>query len=179
MVKRNASVLLIASSLLMLPVAATAQSDKAAGVTTTASKGGAVTAGALVERYSALAGSPENAKSLVNGLRSKTEVVLKGPSMTPPPCPPFKPNCNPGGGTETVKFTPATEPMGFGNVDIALALMEADLKKKNVTSVKPRHIKAALVGETVTGLTFDGILKLRAAGMGWGQIANQLGFDLK
>jgi hypothetical protein len=180
MVKRKASVLLIASSLLMLPIAATAQSDKAAGVTTTtASKGGAVTAGALVERYSALAGSPENAKSLVNGLRSKTEVVLKGAALTPPPCPPTKPNCNQNGGSETVKFTPATEPMGWGNVDVALALMEADLKKKNVTSVKPRHIKAALMGETVTNVKFDGILRLRAAGMGWGEIANHLGFQLK
>jgi hypothetical protein len=181
MVKRKASILLIASSLLMLPVAATAQSDKPAGVTpTTASKGGALTASALVERYSALAGSPENAKSLVNGLRSKTEIVLKGTgSTTPAPCPPIAPNCTPGGGSSTVKFMPATDPMGFGNVDVALALMEADLKAKKVTSVKPMHIKASLVGESVSGITFEGILKLRAAGMGWGEIAKSLGFELR
>jgi hypothetical protein len=177
MVKRKASILLVASSLLMLPVAATAQSDNGAGVsTTTAGKGGAVTAGALIDRYSVLAGSPENAKSLVNGLRSKSEVVLVGASTSPPRCIPGRP-CPPA--SETVKFIPQTDPMGFGNVDIALALMEADLKGKNVTSVKPRHIKAALVGESVTGITFQGILKLRAAGMGWGEIANLLGFKLK
>jgi len=178
MVKRNASILLLASSLLMLPIAATAQSNKDDGVsTTTAGKGGAVTAGTLIERYSVLAGSPENAKSLVNGLRSKSEVVLVGPSMSPTTrCIPGRP-CPPA--TETVKFMPPTEPMGLGNVDLALALMESDLKGKNVTSVKPRHIKAALVGENVSNITFEGILKLRASGMGWGEIAKQLGFQLK
>jgi len=177
MVKRKASILLIASSLLMLPVAATAQSDKAGGVnTTTAGKGGAVTEGALIERYSVLAGSPDNAKSLVKGLRSKSEVVLVGPSMAPTRCMPGR-TCPPA--TETVKFMPPTEPMGLGNVDIALALLESDLKNKNVASAKPRHIKAGLMGESVTGITFEGILKLRAAGMGWGEIANMLGFKLK
>jgi hypothetical protein len=177
MVKRNASILLLASSLLMLPLAATAQSDKAGGVsTTTAGKGGAVTGGALVERYKGLVGSEANAKSLVNGLRTKSEVVLVGPSTQPPRCIPGKP-CQPA--NETVKFTPLTDPMGLGNVDIALALMEADLKGKSVMSAKPRHIKAALVGESVTGITFQGILKLRASGMGWGEIANKLGFKLQ
>jgi hypothetical protein len=159
----------------MLPVAATAQSDTG-GAIRMASKGGAVTAGALIERYSAVAGSPENAKSLVNGLRSKSEVVLVGASGAPPKCIPGRP-CPPA--TETVKFMPPTDAMGLGNVDLALALMEADLKSKNVTSIKPRHIKAALVGESVTGLTFDGILKLRVAGMGWGEIAKSLGVALK
>jgi hypothetical protein len=176
MIKRNASILLLASTLLMLPAAATA---KEAQVTkTTASKGGAVNAAALVDRYKTLAGSEANAKSLVNGLRTQSEVVLVGPSTTPPKsCIPGRP-CN-GGGTETVTFTPSTDPMGWGNVDIALALMEADLKDKNVTSVKPAHIKAALMGGSAGGVTFQGILALRAAGHGWGDIAKQLNFELR
>jgi|SRR6185503_8852324 len=173
MVKRNASILLLASSLLMLPAAAAAQSDK---VTTTAGKGQAVNATKLIERYSALSGSPANAKSLVNGLRSQAEIVLVGPSTTPVRCFPGRP-CT-GGGTETVTFTPPTDPMGWGNVDIALALMEADLKAHNVTTVKPQHIKAALLGESVGGITFQGVLKLRAAGSGWGEIAQLLEFQL-
>ena len=174
MLKRKASLLLLASAFLM-PIAAAAKDDGVS--TTTAGKGGAVTAGALVERYSALLGSPENAKSLVNGLRSQSEVVLVGPSSAPSRCIPGRP-CPPS--NETVKFTPPTEPMGFGNVDLALAMMEADLKGKSVTSVKPRHIKAALVGgEPDGGVTFEGILKLRAEGKGWGEIADLLGFKLK
>lgn len=180
MVKRKASILLIASSLLMLPVAATAQSEKGAGMTTTtASKGGAVTAAGLIERYGTLAGSPENAKSLVNGLRSKSEVTLTGPAVMPPNC---KFRCS-NSGTITVKFVPATEPMGWGNVDIALALLEAQLNDKAVGTPKPEHVKAGLQGEllkTPSGnLTFEGILKLRASGMGWGEIAQMLGFQLK
>jgi hypothetical protein len=177
MVKRKASILLIASSLLVLPVAATAQSDKAGGVTTTtASKGGAVTAAALVERYGALAGSPDNAKSLVNGLRTKSEIVLTGPKIVSPDC---KFRC--GNGNETIRFTPKTEPMGWGNVDIALALLEADLKKKQVGTPKPQHIRAGLQGESVPApkVTFEGILKLRSNGMGWGEIANLLEFQLQ
>jgi len=174
MVKRNASILLIASSLLLLPAAATAQSDNSGGVTpTTAGHGKAVTPAALVERYSGLAGSPENAKSLVNGLRTQSEVVLVGAAVVPPGCR-FK--CPT---TETIRFMPQTEPMGLGNVDIALALLEADLKEKQVTSPKPRHIKAGLVGEPVSDMTFEGILKLRASGMGWGEIAKMLNFELK
>jgi hypothetical protein len=174
MVKRNASILLLASSLLVLPAAATAQSDKAGAVTPTAAgKGKAVTPAALVERYGVLAGSPENAKSLVNGLHTKSEVVMVGPAVVEPGC---KFKCPT---TETVRFTPQTEPMGLGNVDIALALLEADLKEKQLAAPKPRHVKAGLVGEPVSNVNFEGILKLRASGMGWGEIAKTLGFDLK
>jgi hypothetical protein len=178
MFKRKTSILLVASSLLMLPLAATAQSNKGAEVTTTAaSKGAAVTATALVERYSVLAGSPANAKSLVNGLRSQAEIVLVGASTAPPKCIPGRP-CT-GGGSTTVTFNPPTEPMGWGNVDVALALMEADLKDKNVTSVKPMHIKAALLGGSVDNTTFQGVLALRAGGAGWGEIAKALGYELQ
>jgi hypothetical protein len=183
MFKGKGSILLIASSLLLLPVAATAQSDKGAGITQTASKGGTVTAAALIERYKTLAGSPENAKSLVNGLRSKSTVVLAGESTTPEPCIPFPgfpcPDVPAAGVTTTVEFVPPTEAMGFGNVDVALALMEADIKSKKLLKIKPQHIKAALMGESVEDVTFDGILKMRAAGMGWGEIAKSLGFELR
>jgi hypothetical protein len=174
MVKRKATILLLASSLLMLPAAAAAQSNKSAGVTTTAGKGQTVNAGQLIERYSASAGSPANAKSLVNGLRTKTEITLVGAS-TKTVCTPK--GCT-SGGTEMVTFYPPTDPMGWGNVDIALALMEADVKANNVTTFTPQHIKAALLGGSVGSITFKGVLKLRAEGNGWGEVAKSLEFQL-
>jgi hypothetical protein len=62
---------------------------------------------------------------------------------------------------------PAT-PMGFGNVDIALALTEARLRP-NVAPAAPDAIKTKLLE----------ILDKRAAGQGWGDIAKGYGFELK
>lgn len=61
---------------------------------------------------------------------------------------------------------PPTGKMGNGNVNIALALTEASLKD----SAKPtaQQFQAAL----------SGVLEQRAAGRGWGEIANSLGFKL-
>jgi hypothetical protein len=72
------------------------------------------------------------------------------------------------GGVTTLTFSPgAAAPMGFGNVDIALALTEARLRPNATPS--PAELKAAL-GE---------ILGKRAGGEGWGEIAKSYGFDLK
>lgn len=196
MLRIKTSILLMAGALIVLPGAAQAQlgkgqPGKGSGVTTTAaSNSGAVTEQSLVQRYETLAGSSDNAKSLVNGLRQKAEIVLVGPMLEPPPAPP--PTCTPGTRfckeapaptptvtDETIKFLPSTEGMGWGNVDVALALAEADLKAKSVHTVKPRHLKAALEGGTAGGVTFEGILALRAGGAGWGDIAKSLGFELK
>jgi len=105
----------------------------------------------LIEKYTPLAGSEANATSLVTGLRDDKEVNLSG-----------------------TKFTPPTKKMGYGNVNIALALAEAELKKQGITNPTPEQLKTALVGDA----THKGILQLRAEGMGWGQIANSLGFKL-
>lgn len=106
----------------------------------------------LVEKYTRLAGSEKNATSLVTGLRDGTEVKLSK-------------------GTSTESFTPPTGKMGYGNVDIALALAEASLKEQGITNPTPAQLGAALVGD-------KGILQMRADGKGWGQIANSLGFKL-
>jgi len=103
----------------------------------------------LIERYTGFAGSTENATSLVTGLRDGKEVTLTN-----------------GGATET--FTPPTAKMGYGNVDNALALAQASLKDQGITEPTPAQLEAALTD----------ILKLRADGMGWGVIAQELGFKL-
>ena len=124
--------LLMFAALLALPFTALAQSQDQ-----------------LVERYTALAGSKQNATSLVNGLRDGKEVTLTGRT-----------------GKET--FTPPTGKMGYGNVDNALALAEASLKEKGITQPTPAQLEAS---------TMD-ILRLRADGQGWGQIAQAYGFKL-
>lgn len=58
--------------------------------------------------------------------------------------------------------------MGYGNVDNALALAEATLQKKGITNPTPAQLESALME----------ILKMRADGKGWGQIAQAKGFKL-
>ena len=133
MVKKN-----LLAVLLALPLAAMAQSQDQ-----------------LIERYTELAGSKENATSLVTGLRDGKEVKLTQ-------------------GTSTVTFPPKTEKMGYGNIDNALALAEASLGN-NPT---PAQLKSVLTGGTVDSVKYEGILNMRASGMGWGVIAQELGFKL-
>jgi hypothetical protein len=230
------TILILAAALLALPGVALAQGKgggKPTG-TTVVPTGGNATVDNLVNRYGPLAGSPENAQSLVNGLRDGTEVVLTRTVQGPPPPPPapqtctrvvqqtqpcqvpvYFPgttfqigtttgtctvnvnetyDCTPAASTtppaptlERVAFTPPTGNMGLGNVDIALAFATAQLTEAGVTSPAPADVKAALMGGQVTGqvtgknsaVTLPGVLTLRAGGMGWGQIANQLGYKLQ
>lgn len=120
------------AALLSLPLAALSQSEQQ-----------------LIERYTALAGSEENATSLVTGLRDGKDVTLTSGAIT-----------------ET--FTPPTGKMGYGNVDNAIAIAERLLKDQEITEPTPAQLEAALAD----------VLKLRADGQGWGQIANSLGFKL-
>jgi len=69
---------------------------------------------------------------------------------------------------KSLTFSPKpAAPMGFGNVDIALALTEARLGANS--SPTAQELKDALMG----------ILDQRASGQGWGQIAKSYGFELK
>jgi hypothetical protein len=113
----------------------------------------------LAETYSNLAG--DNTKALVLGLREKSSIVLS-PSVT---------------------IEPPTAAMGYGNIDIALALAQASLNEQNITAPTPEQLKAALLGGSVTradgvSATLPGVLEMRAGGMGWGEIAQALDFKL-
>jgi hypothetical protein len=118
----------------------------------------------LVEKYDRFAGSDKNAHELLDGLRNDTQIELSKDG-------------------KTTTFTPATGKMGWGNVDHALALAKASLADHGIHKPTPEQIKAALNGGTVTtksgqSVSLAGVLKLRASGMGWGQIAQKLGFKL-
>lgn len=110
----------------------------------------------LVERYTKLAGSKQNATSLVTGLRDGKEVKLTS-------------------GATRETFVPK-EKMGYGGIDNALALAQATLGKETAT---PRELEAVLMGGKVGSVTHEGILKMRYEDkMGWGLIAQRLGFKL-
>jgi hypothetical protein len=144
--RQRIALLLIAGALAAFSCAAVAQSSNTAEM---------VPGQRLFQKYTSVAGSEGNARNLVTGLREGTEIQLSPP---------------PGTGEPGTSFTPPTGKMGFGNVNIALALTEAQLA--NVENPTIADIQNALMNGN------NGILTLRAQDMGWGQIAHTLGFKL-
>jgi hypothetical protein len=129
----------------------------------------------LATTYTTFAGSQTNAEALVDGLRNGTAITLA--TTTPP---------SSAGGTSTTTdttFQPATGKMGYGNVNLALALAQNDLATLGITDPTAAELAAALNGGSVTladGSTqaLPGVLALRAQGQGWGQIAKSAGLNL-
>lgn len=127
----------------------------------------------LAERHADALGSEENASSLVTALRTGQSATLNQETVAED-------------GTSTltsVEFQPATGAMGFGEIDNALALAEADLAAAGITDPTVEQFAAALNGGSLVDaegntVEFSGVLQLRSEGMGWGQIANTLGFKL-
>jgi hypothetical protein len=156
---------LVAACSLTFAGAAAAQTTaggSSSGITTA---GGGGTSAVYLKRtdtrFSGFTGSTENTESLARGLRSGSEITLTGSG-------------------ETVTFTPPTKPMGYGNVTRALDLAQRDLAAAGITDPTPSEIQIAMMGGTITRAdgttaTFDGVLQLRADGMGWGQIAHTIG----
>ena len=117
-------------TLVALPVAAGAQTtttttSTASTPTTTTTTATTTTTTVpmdkLVDKYATLAGSKDNAKKLVTGLRDGSDIKL---------------------GSETIK-TP-TDKMGVGNVNIALALTEASLDKQGIEKPTAKQLNTAL-----------------------------------
>lgn len=122
--------------------------------------------GSLVTAYSGLLGSETNATSTVQGLRTGTTISLASSDPTQP----------------ARTFSAPTQPMGYGNINITLALAEKSLQQVGITDPTPEQVQAALLGgmvQTATGpVSLAGVLAARAAGMGWGEIAQSLGVKL-
>jgi hypothetical protein len=121
--------------------------------------------------FTAFAGSEANAQNLVTGLRNGTPITLTGTSSTG------------GTSTTTLIIDNPTRPMGYGNVTISLALAKQQLASYGITNPTAEQLQAALTGGTITTssgqtVTLNGILTQRAAGMGWGAIANAQGVKL-
>ena len=114
--------------------------------------------------FESFAGSQRNATALVTGLREGSEITLVQR------------------GHRSATFTPQTGKMGYGNVSTSLALAQYQLAQQGIDNPTPLQLKAALNGGTIfvnhRPVTFDGVLQLRADGLGWGQIAQNLGTKL-
>jgi hypothetical protein len=138
----------------------TTTTTTAAGTTTTTStSANAAYLKRAEARFGVFAGSNANVDSLASGLRSGTEITLVD-------------------GSGTVKFTPPTKPMGYGNVTRSLDLAQRQLAAAGITDPTPQQIQIALMGGTIAGpngdVKFAGVLQLRSEGMGWGQIAHTI-----
>ena len=137
--------------------------------TLTATRGEGAVSGRISTDFSAFAGSSANADALVTGLRNGTAITLTTTDAM--------------GASNSTTFTPPTTRMGYGNVYTSLALAKQQLAELGITQPTAQQIEAALVGGPVTGSSgqatqLTGILQLRSQGMGWGQIANTLGYKL-
>lgn len=143
-----------------------AQTSTTMGSTTTTSPATATNpTNTLVNSFTGLAGSKENATSLVNGLRTGSTITLTDPGAQT--------------NTTITTFSPGTKPMGYGNIRIALSLTKAQLASQGITNPTPEQLQGALVGTSgTTGTATQGVLQMRASGMGWGQIANSMGVKL-
>lgn len=83
-------------------------------------------------------------------------------------------------------FPSPTSTMNKGQIDIATSLAKAQLAQYGITQATPQQLNAALNGGTIsvgtgTGtktVQLQGVLTQRAAGQGWGQIANGMGVKL-
>lgn len=156
MFSKKVPVVAVASAFALLALPVLAQTASTTGSTTTSSSTStqAVPTAKLVEQYTDLAGSEKSAKSLVEGLRTKTSITLEPIAKDDKP----------------ITFTPPTAKMGNGNINIALAIAERTLA--NDKNVANQDLYNALMDQKT------GVLQMRADGMGWGQIANELGFKL-
>ncbi len=120
----------------------------------------------------------DDAKAVVTGLRNGTSISL---TTTTPGSTPGAPPA-----TTTTTINPPTGKMGFGNVFISLALAKQQLSQVGIDQPTPEQLQAALLGGSITtgsGTTatttdLQGILTMRSQDMGWGKIAQELGFKL-
>jgi hypothetical protein len=143
-----------------------------------------------------------DAKAVVTGLRNGTPITLTSTTSTPTTTTTTTPTTTTGSlpttTTTTTTITPPTGQIGFGGAFISLALAKQELSGLGITQPTPEQLKAALTGgpitqttstgatTTTTGTTaatttttqLQGILTMRSQNMGWGQIAQKLGFKL-
>ena len=160
--------------LAVIPLTAHPQMRAAPDTAVPLSQGEAKYVSRIAPRYGKLAGSSANLERLVYALRTGKPVYLS--------------EAAPAGATSgspeaarslAITFTPATRPMGYGDVTRTLELANRQLARAGIRHPTPRQLLAALNGGTVTtaqgSITFPGVVKLRSEGMGWGKIARAIG----
>ena len=187
--KLSAAILTV-SLTTVAPVLALAQtaSDLNSQVTTmnnaTANQGQTNVINKISNNFSSFLGS--DAPAVVTGLRNGTPITLTSTSTTASSTPGGLPVTT----TTSTVIAPPTGQMGFGNVYISLALAKQQLSTLGITQPTPEQLQAALTGGSITQTTgtgatatttttnLQGILTMRSQNMGWGQIAQKLGYKL-
>lgn len=136
------------------------------------------------------AGDEVAASEAVTSLRTGGDFTIVSTETRQATNPDGTPATNPDGTPrmETVTVETLVEnpngPMGWGEVDHSLGMAQALVEGGEAGSVGEALMGAAVTttvqnpdGTTTTTTTYEGgILQLRADGMGWGQIAKELGF---
>lgn len=153
MFRKRLTVVAVASAFAFLALPVLAQTTSTTSTTSPTPTTQAVPTAKLVDEYTDLAGTEKNATSLVTGLRTGSTITLEPIAKD----------------DKTITFKSPTGKLGNGEIKIVLAMADKLLSSdKNVTN---QDLYNALMGD-------KGVLTLRADGMGWGQIANSLGFRL-
>lgn len=149
--------------LLSLTIAFAYARDEGAAETSMSSITENALAGRLAGEFAVLAGSRENAESLVSGLHTATLVRLAAVTTS----------------IRASTFTASARPMSYPDIRKALSLAQAQLLAKHLDSPTPEQIKAALVGGELPNAQGEatrviGILPLHQRGMTWDQIARAI-----
>jgi hypothetical protein len=151
---------------------ATETTDTSTASTTTTVGTSSNTEAKLTAEFADFLGGEAQAQSVVSGLRQGTAFDLVTETTT-----------TDSSGKETTTTTtttidPPTDTMGYGNVRITLRLAEAQLSQMGITDPTAEELSAVLLGGEINGTQVNGILTLRADGMGWGQIAQEYGMTV-
>lgn len=122
----------------------------------------------LAANFAGLAGSPANARALAEALHAGTEATLHSPSA------------GAGSAKTPTLINPPTPPMGWIHVSHSLSLARQALGRCGITEPANEQLKAVLVGGPLVAsdgatVAMRGILRMRAEGLGWGQIAQAIG----
>lgn len=152
----------IALAIALTSTGAWAQEAGTEGTGDTSVGTSAQTEGTLVTEFSGFLGGDEQATTVVDGLRQGSAFTLGG-------------EAGEGGtaGAEGTTVEPPTGTMGYGNVRLSLKMAESQLAGMGITEPTNEELAAALVGGEINGQAVDGVLTMRADGMGWGQIAQE------
>ncbi len=136
----------------------------------------------LTNEFSEFLGSEEQAAIVVDGLRQgKSFSYTTGESEVIEPENPIAANNMPTAENpievDPNIIDPPTNSMGYGNVKLTLKLAESKLAEMGITQPTNEQLSAVLLGGNIDGQAVEGVLVMRADGMGWGEIAHQ--YDMK
>jgi hypothetical protein len=111
----------------------------------------------LAAEFGDFVGSQQDAKALIQALRTGAPIALGMPRSSASPA-----------------SSSPTGPLSYANVRIVLALARSQLVAQGISTASPAQLRSVLIGDAGAA----GILARRAAGFGWGRIAHALGLRL-